>query len=252
MKNSVKKIVAAIICCVVPVFFLVLGLLYLARGGLPEPGFMTAYVYIPLGAIVFLCLAIFLLKNLTVKIVLCIAILVLYVLFDGLYLILAPLGKIEVYAGQEAVNSYNTDASVSASMPEIGDLGTYETISFYNHWEKGAFPSDTDVLILSYEENAYLKQKASVESTYSFLSEPITYGTYHCEPSLIIDGYSFRVVDLDHNQYGYPKHMLLVGYNDVTCEIVYMYHLDPELDYISSLEEFVTQICWWTYICKMD
>ena len=218
----VKKILAAVLCCAIPLFFLVIGVRYLIRGGLPDPMFLIAYVFVPLAVIVCACLVIFLLKNLVARILLCIGIYVLYISYGGLFLVMAPLGKIEVYTDQEALRCYASDETLQDPMPEISDLGDYETVSFYNHWQKGMFGNDTDVLILTYEESAYRQQRISVECAYSFLQEPITKLNNSCDTSVNINGYTFCVIDLDRKQYYYPHHMMLIGYNDATCEIVYM------------------------------
>ena len=83
---------------------------------------------------------------------------------------------------------------------------------------------------------------------YVFQTETITENESNCEPSAQVDGFEFRILSIEEYDLYYPKQVILIGYSDDDYEIVYASYCDWDLDYISSLQNFIISECGWKYI----
>ncbi|MBQ8404520.1 MAG: hypothetical protein IJX55_08900, partial [Clostridia bacterium] len=107
------------------------------------------------------------------------------------------------------------------------------------------FTCNSYALISEYNEEEYEVQKALLNEKYIFQSEEMGAFDTVCEHTAVVDGYFFRTLSVEgeYKYINYPKNMFLIGTNDQTKEIVYMYFNDIDLDYISSLEDFINDDC---------
>ena len=156
------------------------------------------------------------------------------------------------YIGQEAVKPYTNGKCINEMMPSIPEVGTPEKIEYKKYRAaQYIFSWDADYLFCQYTPEEYVQQKQQLEENYAFREDSITIQDYTFEPSAEIDGYHFRLLS-DEGEYEpyitYPKFMVLVGYSDEEQQIIYLSTYDFDLDYITSLPEFIRQECGWNYI----
>ena len=106
------------------------------------------------------------------------------------------------------------------------------------------FTSDADYLICEYSGSEYQKQVETINETYSFQREKLSASGRSIEPVAEIDGYTFRLLE----DIAYPKRLFFIATNDETHEIIYLYFCDDDLDYITSLTDFILDDCGFKHI----
>jgi len=145
-------------------------------------------------------------------------------------------------------------------MPEIEDLGEYENLVVrFKHKQLFFFSSDTIVLYVQYDETEYEQKKANMYEEYNLLEEPVIIDDDYMMPEVetTLNGYHIFVVDNSNGIYSdcwdedycFPKHFGMIGHNDETKELIYMFFYDPDLDLIAwsyespqgKLSEFITE-----------
>ena len=117
-------------------------------------------------------------------------------------------------------------------------FANYDNVK-YNHKKKVLFFFVTDTMTVKVKyDDFYIAKKHEVEQNYKFLTEPvetsgILEGRGHYDipvPEFEYNGFQMRVADGGE----YPKKFGIVGYNDETKEIAYLWFKDPDIDYISA------------------
>ena len=144
-------------------------------------------------------------------------------------------------------------------MPKTEEMGEFEKLDYYHFVEINTllFISDVHTIICQYGEEEYEAQKAYIEENYVFETED--YRDYSREneehyfsPTAEIDGFTFRYLDSSNYEYFYyPKYMVFIGTNDQTHEIAYIDFYDIDLDYLPSLDEFITGDCGWEHVSNI-
>ncbi len=89
-----------------------------------------------------------------------------------------------------------------------------------------------------YHDDFYIAKKNEIEQSYKFLTEPIESGMLEGHYDVPVTefeykGFHMRVADGGE----YPKKFGIVGYNDETKEIAYLWYNDPDNDLISEPDE---------------
>ena len=135
-------------------------------------------------------------------------------------------------------------------MPAIDELNNcsgYEYTHFI--FSQFIFESDTQNLIVSYDSNGYDSAKQALDETFTFEDgTKIDKHHYTLPASFTYDGFVFRLVCTDEDDFEYPHHFMLIGTSDKAKEIAYIYFSSIDLDYIDNFPEFVEQECGWKYI----
>lgn len=135
-------------------------------------------------------------------------------------------------------------------MPAIDELNNssgYEYTHFI--FSQLIFLSDTQNLIVSYDSNSYDSAKQALDETFTFEDGIGKDDDNRTLPaSFTYDGFVFRLVCTDADDFYYPKHFMLIGTSDKANEIAYIHFSDSDLDYIDNFPEFVEQECGWKYI----
>jgi len=101
------------------------------------------------------------------------------------------------------------------------------------------FISKTVAVTVQYTPEEYLGAKESIIQRYDFLDVPMLYhrdNNYELDNAFTYKGYDFCVVS-----YGGCKYFGMVGTNDDTCSIAYLYYSDTDLDYIAQADEDLDQ-----------
>lgn len=181
------------------------------------------------------------------------AVMLLVAVFVGFWMWL--LGHYTCYdhtVGGNALVRYEADVRDSHRLPpEVPDLGEPERTEyhyFYNNWF--IFSSECYTLICTYSPEDYAARTTALESQYIFHTEPLDAGDGEFEPLYTLEGYEFRFLEMGTETYDlyFPHEMVLVGTNDETCEIVWSYFLDEDLDDIDDPVEFLLEDCGWKFI----
>lgn len=169
------------------------------------------------------------------------------------------LSTLDIYQEDELEVKYSDAQYESHFLPTLSEVGDTEDMTYYRYEEAVImFMWEADVLACEYSEAEYIEQKAKIEEKYVFEDEVEVsyrdYAPYVCYPYAEIDGFLFRRLEDSAEDggeyYYYPKYVYLIGTNDETREIVYIDFYDIDLDYISSLDEFIEGDCGWKYISR--
>ncbi len=179
----------------------------------------------------------------------------LFILFLVLIVLVGLLGSSESlkhWKNDEAAQPYAQVTDDSTLMPQLSNIGAPEKIDYYSyHAEHYIFAWDADILICKYNASDYESKKNAIDTEYIFQSEPMTIYEYTAEPTAEIDGYCFRVLSVNgeyKQEIYYPKKMMLIAINDTNHEIVYISFCDYDLDFITSLNDFINTYCGWKHI----
>lgn len=136
----------------------------------------------------------------------------------------------------------------SEFMPELDELREFDELKFgYQETTQFLFLSKTASLTVQYSPDDYLQAKESVMQAYDFLDAPFreqddyyiasrTSNDYLLDDAFSYKGYNFRVVNYDG-----CKFFGMVGTNDDTCSIAYLYYSDTDRDYIAEEDEDLDQ-----------
>ncbi len=252
-KVTPKRIVAACLSGLIPFAIIALGILLLLGGAIFNLTIFVGYFFVP-GLILGLILALVFSRNLRwVKISLIVLLLGFLVFF---FIKLAELGYHELihhYENDQIAPVYAEVTEGFSCMPKLSEIGQTQSIDYYDYFSTFLiyFTCDADALICKYSEEDYKTQKALMEERYIFQTEPMGWGDEICEPETVLDGYTFRALDVDgayENELYYPKKLMFVATNDNLREIVYLSFYDGDLDYIDSLPKFLLDECGWEHM----
>lgn len=245
------RVVGFICCSLLPLFAIILGALMLTKGVVFNVGFATANFLIPLIAVGLLAWCIFRVAKTWRTVILSGIILPLFVVSYLFFFTFAGYMQVKRYEGAEAELQYNVAKGENTLMPELSEIGQTAGIEYHNVYSAFfIFSTETDYLICRYTPDEYEIQKAALEMGYTFQEESITDAYSKCEPSAEMDGYQFRLLSVDKYKgtIDFPKNLVLIGYSDEAREIVYVAFNDIDLDYISSLKDFIVNTCGWKYV----
>lgn len=135
-------------------------------------------------------------------------------------------------------------------MPKLNSLGNYQDLIFTsNHQTVLIFCNDSYILSLKYNDKEYSRQKQKIKRLYIFEKNPITfYGLDDVKYKIPIDftmkdGTHYRYVKLNEDDFtGIPHEIMLIGENDKTHKIYYIFFYDTDLDFYESNEDLFGMI----------
>lgn len=128
-------------------------------------------------------------------------------------------------------------------MPKLETLGNITDTDFqYCKRVHFLYELTSYRLAVSYDEEDYEKEKALLDSRYTYYDSPI-FDSHAPGHELAVDfayrGYSFRTVrDESESTLYYPTKMFFVGTNDKAKKIIYIYYYDIDLDYVTDFATF--------------
>lgn len=236
-------------CALLPMVAILLGIVMLANDVMLTTGIAIVYFLAPLIAAGLLACCIFSNCITWKKSVLSGVILMLSLLVFLFSVTLVGWTQVKRYEEDDAVQQYSRLESESGLMPVFAQLGQPANVEYYRSFSYAfIFFWEADGLICSYTQEDYEIQKARLDTAYTFQTETITDDHSSYEPVVNIDGYQFRMLSCKEYGLFYPKNIVLIGCSDETNEIVYLEFYDSDLDYITSLEDFIRNECGWKYI----
>lgn len=252
MKFTKKRLLVMLACSLLPLAVVAFFGIAVMRGNvIPLPGFWIFSAVVPGITVLFIGLASF--SNihpigkgfLLTGILVIMAVVWLFISFFTL-----NYAKCNRYTGQQIQEPY--EQVLNDLMPALDELGDTKQMEFYQYRETASiFYFQADVLICTYSGQEYNEQVAALEHNYAFQSEPMEACDRTCDPTGTIGDYYFRFLAVDgtyEEQIYYPKQVVLIGTNDNTSEIVYIAFDNMDLDYLTTVEEFVNDYCGWEYI----
>ena len=117
------------------------------------------------------------------------------------------------------------------------------------------FETDADILLCRYSPEVYAAEKAALEASMPYRTEPMHVVYYEdgssgtTEPTVRLGNDEFRFLDPGPNlARPFYKTCWITVTNDETCEIAYIYYTDTETDSIESMTEFLEEECFWSWI----
>lgn len=141
-------------------------------------------------------------------------------------------------------------------LPSQNELANAKAVHFsYQKNFMLMFISKTVAVTVQYTPEKYLSTKESITQRYDFLDAPMLYhrdNDYLLDNAFAYKGYDFRVVSYDSCRY-----FGMVGINDDTCSIAYLYYSDTDRDFIARADENLDQemcaliddeFCWEPFI----
>ena len=122
-------------------------------------------------------------------------------------------------------------------MPNIEQCGNYSSmLATYKKSGVIIFVTDTVGLFLSYNEDEYYEQKEEMLSSFEFFYPEDEELESDCDA--VVDGYNIHLVKQEYPLSTY-KMGLLIGMNDQTQKICYLYYYDFDLDILDDLDLYV-------------
>ena len=237
------RIVAYVICCVLPLLVIGLGINLLLNNTLFGTAFFVVMVVFPITTLALLFFVIFSKMRVPAKTVLAIVILIVFAVLFIFGFAMGHFEELYQYEGSEAIQHFESEVHWKV-LPALDEVGQPVKIEFFKYYSS-AF------LFFTNDASEYETQKVLLEEKYVFQAEPMIASGYSCDPSVKIDGYLFRTLAIDDvygNAIHYPKSMSFVAVNDETQEIVYLSAYDDDLDFIVSLADFLNIDCGWKHM----
>lgn len=118
------------------------------------------------------------------------------------------------------------------------DYTDFERIKYYHNKKILLFFfTDTMTVRVKYGDS-YLSKKAELDKAYDYLAEPV-------ESDMLEGHYLIPVTEFEYNGFhmrvadggDYPHKFGIIGYNDETKEIAYLWFFDTDFDYIAAPDE---------------
>ena len=247
------KLVAFILCSMIPLLAIAFGVLCLQKGMIFNVGFIVTFIVLPLVFTGFFSLCLFSNIRKSYKVILSINIAASFIILAYFSLIIGEFATAKHYDAAEAEQKYTIVQDENKLLPELSQVGQYIDIEYHRVFQTALFFSwETDYLICKYTPEEYEIQKAELEEKYVFQTEPPepSYHDITCEPTAEVGEYQFRFLNFEeysHEIY-FPQDLILIGNSDKTQEILYIAFKDFDLDYISDLEDFILNELGWKYI----
>lgn len=130
-------------------------------------------------------------------------------------------------------------------MPSLDALGEYEELHFgYQETSQFIFCPKTMSLTAQYDAAEYEVVKQQMLNSYNSLDEPVvdTDGDVLLDDFFMRNGYDFHGVPARAaDTHSACKYFGLLGFNDDTCSIAWLYYDDVDRDYIATSDEDLDQ-----------
>lgn len=143
--------------------------------------------------------------------------------------------------GINEIDEYYTDFS-------FNEFGEYEDIVNYKYHSTGIFQQKAYTTILKYDKDNFEREKTNIETNYNFYDKPIAEG--EPSPVFVYADFNFKVEIVRSPEQSYPKQLYLIGINDKSYEIAYVYFEDYDLDGVLYFSDILETYCGWRYIIK--
>ena len=250
MKYTTGRKAALAAASLLPFLAIGLGTFLICNGTLLTPAICITYFLIPTVVITLFWLLIGSGWKTWIKTLLCLIILVVYVPVMFFAMICIPYSSSDRYTGPEAMEQYTAVSEKIPVLPAPDTLGNPQNQVYQYHKSSGLFLGKSHTLLCRYSPEDYAARVESLETDWVFQSEPLynDLDTPAIPPEFTLDGFHFRFLSLKEESYDlwFPKYVALIGTNDETQEIGWLYWDFTDLDYFTrDVAEFLIQDCGW-------
>lgn len=156
------------------------------------------------------------------------------------------------YQNDKVPVHYTSVTEGNKLMPSLDNIGHPIKTVYYDVFTKYfCFFARADYLICHYDSEEYALQKKQLDANYIFQTETMVSCDHPCEPSEEVDGYQFHVLSTkgEYEPFvDYPWYITLIAYNDEKQEIVYLSYSNTDIDYLTSLSDFLHEECGWSQV----
>lgn len=247
-----KRWIAFALAVVIPLIGMGCGVVGLICDVCINCSFVITFILFPLTAALLLALCVFSRMRCIHKGVLCVIVLILFVVLCLGGMLFGSFVKLERYKNDDVIPRYTSVIQENKLMPSLDEIGQPVAMEYCDVLTIAfIFESEADHLICRYDPEEYALQKKQLEENYIFQTEILSSYVHSCEPSVEVDGYQFRVLSTEgeYEPYiDYPGRIILIGYSDEAQEIVYLSFHDTDLNYITSLTDFLNEECGWKHV----
>lgn len=247
-----KRLIAFILSMVLPVLAMVYGTFGLIFHVCINRSFFLTFILFPLVTVGLLALCIFSGIRRHVKGTLSVFLLLFFVMAYLNGVLFGGFVRMHRYQNEKVVFHYTSVTEENELMPSVDDVGHPTKMEYCDVYSKYfCFFDDADYLICRYDAEEYALQKKQLDENYIFQTETMVSYDHPCEPSEDVDGYHFRVLSTkgEYEPFvDYPWYMTLIGYSDEKREIIYLSYRNTDIDYHTSLSEFLHEECGWSQL----
>ena len=145
------------------------------------------------------------------------------------------------------ISRYEEDCAncknASDFMPDLDSLTDYRSLfysnkTFFYSYFMG-FASDGLALFVQYDESTYELKKTELFNSYTFLDAPVFDGDYELPVTeLYYENFYLKIVpDDEYVDFCACKSFAMVGFDDESKTLVYLYHYSFDLDFIAEADE---------------
>lgn len=158
--------------------------------------------------------------------------------------------------GSETVSyderTYIEMAQENTVMPLPSSLENYKKINYKFYHKEGILTnSNAYTLLAGFDNESYQKQKAEIQNSYTFRTSQVDNSLNdepeykELEPKFNYNGFEFNLLSevYDDGFFTFPKLVYIIGFNDSTNQIAFIYFKDMDIDFIYSYEEFLEEDC---------
>ncbi|MBE6747788.1 MAG: hypothetical protein E7557_00980 [Ruminococcaceae bacterium] len=251
-----KRLLAFLFTLILPVFSLICGSILLMSDCLINLSFLLTFIIFPVLTIIALGFTIFYNTKTLLKVFFSTLLTILFALLLSVGYIYGEYVMLWHYEDEMLEAEYSEIAETKKLMPTLDEVGSPVDIDYYNVYIQYFiyFTPETDYLICEYTPEEYKTQKNALFEKFIFQEDKLSNLDASCEATTELDGFTFRSLSIDEKSYkssiDYPKQMMLIAYSDKTNEIIYISFYDDDIDYLTSLSEFINDDCGWKYIRK--
>ena len=128
---------------------------------------------------------------------------------------------------------------VLGSFSDYNDISVSLTTSSHSLGHKDTIPYGL-MLFVSYDVDIFEVKKEEVNQNYSFVEEPIIDNDDDIlMPAIDVLFYGYRIRVVKNEQFYYPKNFGMIGINEDTQTIAYMYYEENDIDLLATVGDSI-------------
>lgn len=247
-----ERLIAFILSMVLPVLAMAYGTFGLIFHVCINRSFFLTFILFPLVTVGLLALFIFSDLRFRVKGTLLGLLLLIFVMSYLNGVLFGVFVRMHRYQNDKVPAHYTSVTEENKLMPSVDGIGHPIKTEYYDVLTKYfCFFAHADYLICHYNSEEYALQKKQMDANYIFQTETMVSCDHPCEPSEEVDGYQFHVLSTkgEYEPFvDYPWYITLIAYNDEKQEIVYLSYSNTDIDYLTSLSDFLHEECGWSQV----
>lgn len=251
-KMSTGSFVAIILLSVIPFLLLILGIFaLLVNVAITKLSLIFEFIICPL--LIIILIFFFNRKRVSFLSIFASIICMIVIFVIAFYLfVLFGYSTVDYYDGNDLLHPYIENTGSNAFMPKLEDFEGADDVEYCSFYSVFGifFDSYSHMLKLSYDSSAYEDECLRIDEKYQFFSDnPSEHFTDNTNETSIFEvaDYSFQMLKPTAYTNDYPHDIIFIGRNDATSQIIYIWFIDYDLDYIYDFEDFIYKDCGFKY-----